>query len=226
LGLEKLLANSSLCHQMAQLIEYFKQVTGSSNYETEVRCRATETKAVWQLLCMVRPLSPTTNGSNGIAPPLTLELEEANKRLEILEALLTNRIMESNRITEMNYPPGLPIDKCHEIEFWKALGKFVTLRSEDLNARHELDNALGQCRNQLSAKENRDVIYSVMVARHVGARVPEFPDQVHPVPGGEENDFNKLYIAKSFLADQASYKGTNHPIQRLCDMVIRSWAMR
>jgi len=184
-----------------------------------------ETKVVWQLLSLCRSSSATaTNGTNGTT---NVDLDEANKRLDVLEALITNRIMSSNRISEINYPGDLPIEKVQEIDFWKALGKFVTLRSEDLSARPELDNALTQCRNLLSGRENRDVIYSIMVARHVGARVPEFPDHVFPVPGlSEENDHNKLFIAKTFIGEQASFKGTNHPIQRLCDMVLRSWQIR
>lgn len=224
-GVDKLLGNTALCQQMAELIKYFTQVPGRNDYEGETRCRATETKAVWLLLSMCRPSAGASNGANG-STAMNVDLDEVNKRLDILEHLLTNRILPTNHVTEIRYPLDLPTEKNHEIDFWKSLGKFVTLRSEDLNARPELDSALAQCRNLLSGRENRDVIYSIMVGRHVGARVPEFPDHVHPGPGGEENDQNKLVIAKTFITEQAAFKGTNHPIQRVCDMVIRSWAVR
>jgi hypothetical protein len=224
-GVDRLLSNAPLCQQMAELIKYFTEVPGRNNYEAETRCRATETKAVWLLLSMCRPLPASANASNG-STGMSVDLDEVNKRLDILEHLLRNIILPSNHVTQINYPVDLPIEKAQEIDFWKSLGKFVTLRSEDLNARPELDAALAQCRNLLGGRENRDVIYSIMVGRHVGARVPEFPDRIQPGPGGEENDQNKLSIAKTFITDQAAFKGTNHPIQRLCDMVIRSWAVR
>jgi hypothetical protein len=224
-GVDKLLNDPDLCHQMAELIKYFTQMPGRHDYEADTKCRATETKVVWQLLSMCRPSSAPTNGANGFTPT-RVDLDEVNKRLDIIEHLLTNRLLATNHVTDIKYPMDMPLEKIHEIDFWKSLGRFVTLNSEDPNARPELDSALAQCRNLLGGKENRDVIYSIMVGRHVGARVPEFPDHVHPGPGGEENDQNKLCIAKIFITEQASFKGTNHPIQRLCDMVIRSWAIR
>lgn len=225
-GVEKLLSNVVLCQQMADLIKYFTlEVPGRNDYEANSRCRATEMKAVWSFLSMCRPSPSSTNGANG-AQATTVDLDEVNKRLDIMEHLLTNHILPTNHVTEIRYPGDITSEKASEIDFWKSLGRFVTLRSEDLNARPELDRALAECRNLLSGRENRDVIYSIMVCRHVGARVPEFPDHVHPGPGGEENDHNKLVIAKTFITEQASFKGTNHPIQRISDMVIRSWAVR
>jgi hypothetical protein len=227
-GWNRLSMNNALCQQMAQLIEFFKQVaSGPGSYEHEIRCRAAETKVVWQLLCLVRPSPATSNGINGSIPAMTLELDEAMKRLDVLEALLTNRILEPNRLTELVYPSDIPVEKAQEVEFWTSLGKFVSRRSEDGAAAQDLDGALGQCRNMLFSRENRDVIYSAMVARHVGARVPEFPNHIlHLGPGGEENDFNKLWIAKTFISEQATHKGTNNPIMRICDMIIRSWSAR
>ncbi|TID21723.1 putative c6 finger domain [Venturia nashicola] len=227
-GWARLSANKATCQQIAQLIELFKRPAGGAGgYEHEVRCRAAETKVVWQLLNLIRPSSVTSNGANGSISSMTLELDEGMKRLDVLEALLTNRILEPNRMTELVYPSDISLEKSHEVDFWRSLGNFVSRRSDDASAAQLLDNALRQCRDNLFSKENRDVIYSGMVARHVGARVPEFPDQILPVgPGGEDNDFNKLYIAKTFLAEQATHKGTNNAIMRICDMISRSWSIR
>ncbi|QDS74526.1 hypothetical protein FKW77_007484 [Venturia effusa] len=207
-GWARLSVNKAICQQMAQLIDLFKRPAGGAgSYEHEVRCRTMETKAVWQLLNLIRPSAVPSNGTNGFSSAMTLELDEGMKRLDVLEALLTNRILDPNRLTELVYPSDISYEKTHEVEFWRSLGNFVSRRSEDVGAAHILDNALRQCRDNLFSKENRDVIYSGMVARHVGARVPEFPDQILPVgPGVEDNDFNKLYIAKTFLSEQATHK--------------------
>lgn len=227
-GWSRLSANKPLCQQMARLIDLFKQpASGPGSYEHDFRCRAAETKVVWQLLNLIRPSAVTSNGANGSNPPMTLEIDEGMKRLDVLEALLTNRILDPNRMTELVYPSDIPNEKVHEVEFWKSLGNFVSRRSEDASAAQDLDSALGQCRNMLFSRENRDVIYSAMVARHVGARVPEFPNQILNLgPGGEENDTNKLYIAKTFISEQAAHKGTNNAIMRICDMISRSWSVR
>lgn len=227
-GWTRLSANKDTCQQMAQLIELFKRPAGGAGgYEHEVRCRAAETKVVWQLLNLIRPPTVTSDGTNGSSSTMTLELDEGMKRLDVLEALLTNRILDPNRMTELVYPSDISLEKTHEVEFWRSLGNFVSRRSEDPSAAQLLNNALRQCRDSLFSKENRDVLYSGMVARHVGARVPEFPDQILPVgPGGEDNDFNKLHIAKTFLSEQATHKGTNNAIMRICDMISRSWSVR
>lgn len=227
-GWARVTANKATCQQMAQLIELFKRpAAGSEGYQHELRCRAAETKVVWQLLNLIRPPTVTSNGTNGPNLPMTLEIDEGMKRLDVLEALLTNRILDPNRTTELVYPSDISIEKTHEVEFWRSLGNFVSRRSDDASAAQMLDNALRQCRDNLHSRENRDVIYSGMIARHVGARVPEFPDHIMPVgPGGEDNDFNKLYIAKTFLSEQATHKGTNNAIMRICDMISRSWSIR
>jgi len=88
-----------------------------------------------------------------------------------------------------------------------------------------MEKFLLQCRNLLNGKENRDVIYSIMITRHFGWRVPGFPDHIQPEHGGETSPVNKVFIARQFLNDEAHSKGTSQPIQRLCDMVVRSWAV-
>ncbi|RDI85518.1 hypothetical protein Vi05172_g4340 [Venturia inaequalis] len=227
-GWARLSANKAVCQQIAQLIELFKRPAGGAeSFEHEARCRSAETKVVWQLLNLIRPPTVTSNGTNGSNSPMTLELDEGMKRLDLLEALLTNRILEPNRMADLVYPSDISPEKTHEVEFWRSLGNFVSRRSDDASAAQPLDNALRQCRDNLFSKENRDVLYSGMIARHVGARVPEFPDQTLPVgPGGEDNDFNKLYIAKTFVLEQAAHKGTNNAIMRICDMISRSWSVR
>ncbi|KAF2401383.1 hypothetical protein EJ06DRAFT_390107 [Trichodelitschia bisporula] len=222
-GIDRLMNNKQVCDMMAALIEHFRRPNLHEDPAATARVRATETKVVWYLLCLCRPSGATTNGTTGLLG--NVDLDEANRRLDVLEYLLCNKVMSCNRVTEIGYPEDMPAEKRAEITFWTHVGTYVSTPRDSPTATEELDNALAQARGLLMAKENRDVIYSIMVCRHLGARFPSFPASLAPGPGGEENNLNKLFIAKSFITDQAVFKGTNHPVQRVCDMAIRSWAL-
>lgn len=106
-------------------------------------------------------------------------------------------------------------------------------------ATKEVDDAVTSCRSFLDSRENRDVLYSIMVARHIGAKLAEQYLQaknkdaanasapgatpVMPTSNDEADNRNKVYVAKKFIEDEAAGKGTNQVVQRLCAMVARSW---
>ena len=143
----------------------------------------------------------------------------------MLECLLTNRLLNEQSLKTPDWDQRGSRDKAEELMFWDALARFLARRSDDPAATPEMDKYLLQCRNMLNGRENRDVIYSLMVTRHLAWKVPGFPHSMHPESGGETSSVNKVYIAHKFIADEAGYRGTNHPVQRICDMAMRSWAI-
>ncbi|KAH0538178.1 hypothetical protein GP486_008796 [Trichoglossum hirsutum] len=113
--------------------------------------------------------------------------------------------------------------KYRELEFWRLIGRFLSLRDDEASAAKEIDNTLNSARTLLDSQENRDVIYSIAVARHLDQRVAEYPP-VSPIVHNEEEDAgSRLFVAKRFIEDEASGKGTNYVIQRLCAMAMKIW---
>lgn len=218
-GLAKLLATRSLCIEVAELLQHFMQLTGSNGADAEYRCRASEARTVWHLLSLCRPDSEST------APPSLIDLEGPDGRLEVLECLLTNRLLIEQNIKPHGDMQNWHRDRSEELMFWSALARFLAHSSDDPNAVADTEKYLLQCRSMLNGRESRDVIYSLMVIRHLGSKTPGFPHSMHPESGGEGSSVNKVYIAHKFIADEAAYRGTNHPIQRICDMAMRSWAL-
>jgi hypothetical protein len=208
-GVGKLLATRSLLSEIAELLRHFTRVGGPNMAQEEYRCRATEARAVWHILMLCRP----DVDANSTITTVT-DLTTPHGRLDVLEALLTNRQISQQNIKSQNADL-----------FWVELAKFLTNRVDDPATAVDTDHSLHQCRTRLSGRENRDVIYSLMVTRHHAWKVSGFPHSMHPESGGESSHVNKVYIAHKFIADEAGYRGTNHPIQRICDMAMRSWAI-
>ena len=229
-GSEALMANIDICQAMAELIEHYKHISTGQNFAVENKCRVFETMVVWKLLSLGRLYkSSSASEPNGAtnSTSTNLKLDELNKRLDIMEALLTNTTLPSNPLTDLKYPEGLPNTKLQQIDFWRYVGTFVSTNPENSDSSRQIETALSSSRNLLAMNENRDVIYSIMICRHLGRRFQGFPDHLQSRPeGGELDDTNKVVIARDFITSEANWKGTTHPIQRICDMAIRSWAIR
>lgn len=231
-GLEVLLPNLELCQMMSELIKHYKYIGTGQNFAVENKCRVFETMASWKLLCLsriagIKPENGTNGSSSFLSPELTLE--ELNKRLDVIEVLLTNSTLPSNPLDGIKYPDSLPSGpspKARQVDFWRQVGNFVSAPSDDASG--QVQTAVSSCRNLLDMHENRDVIYSIMVCRHLGRRFQGFPDHMQSgrPEGGELDDGNKVIIAKDFITNEANWKGTTHPMQRLCDMAVRSWTVR
>ena len=227
-GVDRLMADAELCQLMSELIKRYRTVVGS-DYRSEAACRALETKAVWKLASLCRLPPAPVNGTNGATKSPSIELEEANKRLDIVQALLTKTPTPVNPVSTLRYSDvGLTSEKKSEIQFWQIIGDFVSLRIDDDGNAARFDSIINSARHTLGRLENRDVIYSILVTRHLGRRVPGFPDGMQPAnpSAGEADDTNRVALAKEFVSGEANWKGTTHPIQRLCDMAVRSWSLR
>jgi hypothetical protein len=145
-------------------------------------------------------------------------------RLEIIETLLTNQTLLYNPLVNLNYDADIAPEKRKETEFWQLVGQYLTL---PLNQDSSLWSVLMDIRDLLDGAENRDVIYSALVSRYFCDRIIGFPDNFQKnTLAGEEDPVNKAHIAKSFLKLQAEFQGTNHPIQRICHMIVTSWVYR
>ena len=129
------------------------------------------------LLC--RQVSASAESTNGATNYMEVNdgVHDAAKRLEIFETLVTNQYLESEPLPPNNAARnGNMLDdqlKFREREFWRLLSKFLTLHDDEAASATEIDDTLSQCRHLLDSRENRDVIYSIAIARHIGQRRAE-----------------------------------------------------
>ncbi|KAI9814434.1 MAG: hypothetical protein M1827_003290 [Pycnora praestabilis] len=226
-GLPRLLYDSRLCDQFATLIERFHS-TRPDDQEATMVTQGVEAIVIWSLMTMCRSAVSAGNGSEGQVE--REELEEVTKRLDVFENLVSGQFLDTNPAPALDHarygPSPVQQQKYRECEFWRLIGKFLTLRDDEASSAKEIDDTLGTCRMLLDGQENRDVIYSIAIARHIGQRVAEFPDNLQQPTDNDEQDVRtKLFVAKKFIEDEAAGMGTTQVIQRLCGMATRSWTV-
>ncbi|KXT14368.1 hypothetical protein AC579_2769 [Pseudocercospora musae] len=212
---------------VAQCAEQFKQRDEAS----EKLRTSLEARLVWQLVTMPRTAAQHTNGAGVGADPL---LQEVLARVDVLENLLTGQFLDPSRIPpppqqqapQPGQEPAAINQKYNERSFWHHLGRFVSLRDDTTSVQKEIDDTLDIMRNILSMLENRDVLYSVAIGRHIGGRMPDFHPQRPLVASNNDpnNPVTKLGIAHSFVESE-DQRGTTQVIQRICSMAIRGWIL-
>ena len=214
-GLEHLFQDAHLQDFVAQCIDRFKSRTDDAHSTNAIK--SLEARLVWQLALTCRSSS---------------DRELAN-RVDTLENLLTGHFLDPSRVPSPPPPPQAqrdqPPEKYNEQAFWHHLGRFVSIRDDraDVGAMRDVSNALAAMRGILSMLENRDILYSVAVTRHVGGRMPEFHPHRHLVASTNDpnDDMNKLKVAQQFIEIE-DQKGTTQVIQRICSMALRSLALQ
>ncbi|OGM49116.1 C6 finger domain protein [Aspergillus bombycis] len=159
------------------------------------------------------------------------DLLASSKRLDVIESMITGEHVDSNPLAQFparetpTNPPCLSDQLAQRsLDFWSAIGHFLTLHDNEASSAKEIDDTLGRCRTLLDTFENRDVIYSIAIARHLGQRWADFPRSFpQPITTNEKDAGAKLYVAQKFLEQEAGGKGTTQVIKRICGMVVRSW---
>ncbi|TKA81483.1 hypothetical protein B0A55_02938 [Friedmanniomyces simplex] len=210
-GLAQLQSNTELQDFVAQCTQQFKASTDNPAMAAQIR--SLEARLVWELAKMPRSSpSPT----------------DVVARLDILENLLTGHFLDPGRIPP---PPSAEFDdvRYNKHLFWHHLALFTAARDDhrDPAAHHQIEDSLAEMRRILHMLENRDVLYSVAVGRHIGGRMPGFHPQRHLVASTPDphDEVNKLKIAVHFV-QQEDEKGTTQVIQRVCSMALRAWALQ
>lgn len=232
-SMSKLLLDGPLVELFDQMLDRWKNTKGNDHQGLQA-IQSLETKVIWNLMTLPRSPTAATNGvTDAASKEETLELVEVQRRINALEALLTHTTLERNPCLDIPYGETLLGAKYWEVEFWRLLGHSVTLPIQHSASEGAIqqssrgagpEETLQACRLVLSMLENRDVLYSAMVCRIIGPRLPDFPQGVRAAHNNDDNDpRTKVFVAKTFLENEASGKGTNQVIQRICDMFVCSW---
>ncbi|KAI9735246.1 MAG: hypothetical protein M1834_001836 [Cirrosporium novae-zelandiae] len=229
-SLPLLVADTNLCERFAALLDRYKVPLDQLPNEHKIT-KSLETSILWSLMCLCRKRNETIDSMpeeerrGHIADGLLTVLP----RLDIFQALLEGRYLDENPLPPSEYPvTGSALDKklkYHEMEFWRLMGQFLTLRDNEASSAKAIDDTLAECRKLLQSHENRDLLYSIAVVRHFGQRMNEFPNSMpHPTTNTEDDPVNKVIIAKKFIENE-TFRGTNQVVSRIADMTVWSWTL-
>lgn len=211
--------HNEISHYFKHCVDRFRKHTDRP--EETVVLPSLEARLIWKLAELPRSVAPQDS-----------YVQTLQQRLDIVEDILTGQFLEEQKI------PAAPGQDPHQISysqdqwfadsFWHQLGRFLSIRDDTLDANNaaKLSETMTGMRNILSMLENRDVLYSMAIARHYGGRMAEYhPDKTLVATSNDPEDpLNKLRIAMGFLANQEG-AGTTQVVQRFCGMVRRSWEL-
>ncbi|KAI9848121.1 MAG: hypothetical protein M1838_000646 [Thelocarpon superellum] len=229
-----LLNDVELCEQIANLLD--RQHATHRNrdqpdppvpHPDRILSANLEMKICWGLLRLARTAAAKRAvAADAAADTKDVALEETIRRLSIFEHLVTGTVAEAN-VADLARLGSVQHNelKMRELEFWRFMGKFVTLCDDEASAAKEMDDTLAGARKVLKGQENRDVIYSMAVARHLSQRLGEAPEAQPADRITEKIPMHQLWVAKKFVQVQADGHGTTPMMQRLCGMAVRSWSM-
>lgn len=164
----------------------------------------------------------STNGNTTTEMNATDKVrDETIKRLALLEAALTNETLHCNPLASLQYSPEELTDKKKdEVAFWNFVANFVVVPVEK-----NLDQSLFEMWDLLKGIQSRDIIYSILICRHYGSRIPGFPENFDINWLDDPGDpFASTSRAKT-LVYESIRSGPNIPIRRICQMAARSWSI-
>ena len=237
-GLTHLLADQALCERFSHLAQRFENTASNPpDFRQTLLTQSLEAHVIWQTMLLCRQVSAKSTDSSAYIE-INEGVHDAAKRLEVFETLVTNQHLDSEPLSSINQPAGPQngqLDstlKFRECEFWRLVSKFLTIRDDEAAAANQLDDILAELRKLLDSRENRDVIYSIAIARHIGQRMAEgsqplgLGDRGGELNNDENDPRNKLKVARTFVESEANGRGTTQVVTRLCGMAIRSWGNR
>jgi hypothetical protein len=165
---------------------------------------------------------------NGIAPSDGNPWETMN-RVQVFETLVSGETLLHNPLT----PPtveNISTARQHEFEFWYQLAEFLQQRHGSASPADVATREfyLGQLRARLDGRENRDVLYSMVVLREYTAHWDAAANEQTVPSHLEESDPRcKLAVATRFIRDEAAPSGgtggTTNVVRRLADVAYRSF---
>ncbi|EFW21401.1 hypothetical protein D8B26_001607 [Coccidioides posadasii str. Silveira] len=226
-----LLANKSLLAQVSTFLDSFMEKKWTTNPECVPAMESRESRIIWDTMALCREAQAQNTNSDGKIVPEDPELTLAVNRLKVLEALVTGVTLRTNPTSAPEYagddstwvPTGLAQQlKRSEMKFWDAIGQYLVITDDMPECNVLRDLALMDARAHLDMIENRDVVYSIAVIRHISRFQPRKVKNLPP--STDEKDVSaKLYVATKFIEEERDGKATNQVIRRLCAQLLRWW---
>ncbi|KAJ5206061.1 hypothetical protein N7491_003319 [Penicillium cf. griseofulvum] len=224
-ALSLLMADAQLMADYSALIIAFNE-WDLQDGETLARLESFEASIIWKSMSLCRQVPDGETGQQGRDWNLCVSCA----RLNVIEALLTWNHLDSNPLSrelvmDAANPPNTPDQfQSRQLDFWDQVGEFLTLYDNEASSAKQIDDTLSRCRQLLDTYENRDIIYSISVARHLGQRWADFPNSLPKVGYTTEKEAGtRLFVAQKFLEEEAEGKGTTQVYKRVCCMAVRSW---
>jgi white-opaque regulator 2 len=213
---------SPLIDQFATFLDILAKVRANDHTQM-VYSGVLETRIVWALASLVYTTPSQTNAASFAALPADNDSIEARNRLLVVETLLCGDYLETNPLAPVVNDANP--HRMREFGFWHTLAEFVRVKDgsgKDIAQRR--NDVLGELRNLLDGRENRDVLYSIAIARELAPQFEPGYENTIPQHVTESDPKHKLWVASKFIQDEAQVTGgTTNVVRRFSDIAARAF---
>lgn len=199
------------------------QRTQPNNHAAMVSSGVLEARLIWALATLPYVLCPAASNAAATMLPHPADGIEARNRVLVIQTLLNgDSLMDNPLARPTNDPQSL---RNREFQFWYTLAEYLRCGDDRSPAMMgKKDEQLGHLRRLLDGRENRDLLYSIAIARDLSPLVE--PGYEHSVPQhhDESNPKNKLFVASNFIRQEAQVAGgTTNVVRRLSEIAIQAF---
>ncbi|KAG7108592.1 putative transcriptional regulatory protein C15D4.02 like [Verticillium longisporum] len=185
-----------------------------------------ETRLTWTLATLplaVVPPSLSKAGPHDPLPPPTDPVEIRNRVFVVDVLLRGDFMMSANPLTAPRADSDT--NRVREYEFWYNLAHFLCLPDTTYESKHdERETALNRIRTLLDGQENRDLLYSIAIARELAPRLDPGYETSIPQQADESEPKNRLFVASNFIRREAQVSGgTTNVVRRFSEIAIQSF---
>lgn len=221
-----LLTNRTLIDLLASFLSCIRGIKSNDPREM-TEAGVLETRVVWALAS----LAYTTTGSPNTAsdnPRPQDDAIEARSRLTVFETLISGTSLATNPCV---FEPkmGDP-HRIREFGFWWWLGEYLRhADSIEGSQAPQREHAMSKMRNLLDGRENRDLLYSLVVIREMAPRFPPNFESNLPQHLDESDPRSKLAVATKFIRDEATLTsvggggGTTNVCRRFAELALKAF---
>lgn len=180
-----------------------------------------ETRVVWALASLANTTPARTNPPSD-TPVAADDAVEARSRLIVFETLMSGTSLNSNPC--MPPPKDADPHRVREFGFWYWLAEYLRFPTGTEGLAAHREQAVSRIRNLLDGRENRDVMYSLVVLRELAPRLPANFEANLPQHLDESDPRNKLAVATKFLRDEALVTGgTTNVVRRFAELALKAF---
>ncbi|KAI1441894.1 hypothetical protein F5Y02DRAFT_410525 [Annulohypoxylon stygium] len=221
-GLGTLISNTAVNEMLAGFLQSVSKTDANDVAGMQYSANL-EFRVVWDLASLVYASEYKVNVGEQLPPPD--DGSEARNRVTVFEVLLSGDYLEQNPLQPPPAGADIRLHRIREFKFWYFLAEFLCVKDQlGLDMARQREYILGQLRELLDGRENRDVLYSLAVIRALAPTLPPDFESTLPPHLDESDPKNKLAVARKFIQDESQVTGgTTNVVRRFSELAVRAF---
>ncbi|KAI1456362.1 hypothetical protein F4805DRAFT_475920 [Annulohypoxylon moriforme] len=221
-GISTLVSNTAINQMLAGFLQSVAKTDANDVAGMQYSANL-EFRVVWDLASLVYASEYKINVGEQLALPD--DGSEARNRVTVFEVLLSGDYLELNPLQQPPANADIRLHRIREFKFWFFLAEFLRVKDQPgVDAMGQRDYILGQLRELLDGRENRDVLYSLAVIRALAPNLPPDFESTLPPHLDESDPKNKLAVARKFIQDESQVTGgTTNVVRRFSELAVRAF---